>query len=90
MMRAFVPSAATASEATTTSGLGSGLGSGSQSKQVWSTNRCVLSTYFFFKFEERRTDQQTYLPVEVQFYISVMFLGLPVNTQEEKPSFFLF
>ena len=32
MMRAFDPSAATASEATTTSGLGSGFGSGSQSK----------------------------------------------------------
>ena len=31
MMRAFVPSAATASDATTTSGLGSGLSSGSQS-----------------------------------------------------------
>ena len=39
---------------------------------------------------ERRTDQQTYLPIEMQFYISVMFLGLPDNIQEEKPSFFNF
>ena len=28
-------------------------------------------------------DQQTYLPVEMQLYISVMFLGLPNITQEE-------
>ena len=35
-------------------------------------------------------DQQTYLPIEMQFYISVMFLGLPDNIQEEKPSFFNF
>ena len=26
----------------------------------------------------------------MQFYISVMFLGLPDNIQEEKPSFFNF
>ena len=32
-------------------------------------------------------DQQTYLPVEMQFYISVMFLGLPDDMHEEKPSF---
>ena len=32
MMRAFRPSAATASDATTTSGFGSGLGGGSQSE----------------------------------------------------------
>ena len=38
MMRAFPPSAATASDATTTSGFGSGLGSGSQSKN----RRCYL------------------------------------------------
>ena len=36
---------------------------------------------------DRRTDQQTYLPVEMQFYISVMFLGLPDAIHEEKPSF---
>ena len=36
---------------------------------------------------DRRTDQQTYLPVEMQFYISVMFLGLPDDIHEEKPSF---
>ena len=32
---------------------------------------------FSTKFEERRMDQQKYLPIEMQFYISVMFLGLP-------------
>ena len=36
---------------------------------------------------DRRTDKQTYLPVEMQFYISVMFLGLPDDIHEEKPSF---
>ena len=34
-----------------------------------------------------RMDQQTYLPIEKQFYISVMFLGLPDSILEEKPSF---
>ncbi len=29
-------------------------------------------------------DQQTYLPIKMQFYISVMFLGLPNDMQEEK------
>ena len=33
------------------------------------------------------TDQQTYLPVEMQFYISMMFLGLPDEMHEEKPLF---
>ena len=28
------------------------------------------------------------LPVEMQFYISVMFLGLPNAIHEEKPSYF--
>ncbi len=32
-------------------------------------------------------NQQTYLPVEMQFYISVIFLGLPDEIFEEKPSF---
>ena len=36
---------------------------------------------------ERQTDQQSYLPVEMQFYISLMFLGLPDDIHEEKPSF---
>ena len=31
------------------------------------------------------TDQQTYPPIEMQLYISVMFLGLPEDTYEEKP-----
>ena len=34
----------------------------------------------------RRTDQQTYLPIEMQFYISLMFLSLPDKIQEVKPS----
>ena len=59
-------------------------------QQVWYTNRCVLSTFFSTFKMERRTDQQTYPPIEMQFYISVMFLGLPDNIQEEKPSFFNF
>ena len=29
-------------------------------------------------------DQQAYLPVEMQFYIFVMFLGLPDHIHEEK------
>ena len=32
-------------------------------------------------------DQQSYLPVEMHFYISVMFLALPDDIHEEKPSF---
>ena len=36
---------------------------------------------------DRQTDQQTYLPVEMQFYISVKFLGLPDDIHEEKSSF---
>ena len=36
---------------------------------------------------ERWTDQQTYLPTEMQFYIFVMFLGFPDEIHEEKPSF---
>ncbi len=39
---------------------------------------------------ERQTDQQTYLPIEMQFYIYVMFLGLPDNIQEKKPTFLNF
>ena len=35
-------------------------------------------------------DQQKYLPIEMQFYISVMFLGLPDDIHEEKPSFLRF
>ena len=40
----------------------------------------------FFNFKHGNTDQQTYLPIEMQFYISEMFLSLPDNIQEEKPS----
>ena len=35
-------------------------------------------------------DQPTYLPVETQFYISVMLLGLPDEKHEEKLSFLQF
>ena len=44
----------------------------------------------FFQLSSKidgRTDQQTYLPVEMQFYISMMFLGLPDDIHDEKPSF---
>ena len=36
---------------------------------------------------DRRTDQQAHFPIEMQFYISVMFLGFPDKIHEEKPSF---
>ena len=39
---------------------------------------------------DSRTDQQAYLPVEMQFYISVMFLGLPDDIHEEKALFLQF
>ena len=39
---------------------------------------------------DRRTDQQAYLPIEMHFYPSVMFLSLPDDMHEEKPSFFNF
>ena len=45
MMRAFDPSAATASEATTTSGLGSGLSSGSQLKNSRSYLKLILCCF---------------------------------------------
>ena len=33
---------------------------------------------------DRWIDQKAYFPIEMQFYISVMFLGLPDNILEEK------
>ena len=36
---------------------------------------------------ERRTDQKAYFPIEMQFYISVMFLSFPDEILKEKPSF---
>ena len=45
MMRAFAPSAATASDATTTSGLGSGLGSGSQSKKAVAISNSIYVVF---------------------------------------------
>ena len=43
--------------------------------------------FFQFNLKLARTNQQTYLPVEMQFYISVMFLGLPDDIHEEKTPF---
>ena len=56
-------------------------------KHVWSTNRYILLTFFSTFNMDRRTDQKAYFPLEMQFYISVMFLGFPDEMQEEKPSF---
>ena len=36
---------------------------------------------------DRRSDQQAYIPIEMQFYISVMFVGFPDEIHEEKPTF---
>ena len=36
---------------------------------------------------DRRTDQQAYFPIEMQFYISAMFVGFPNEIHEERPSF---
>ena len=36
---------------------------------------------------DRWTDQQAYFPIEMQFYISAMFVGFPDEIHEEKPSF---
>ena len=36
---------------------------------------------------DRWTDQQAYFHIEMQFYLSVMFLGFPDKIHEEKPSF---
>ena len=52
---------------------------------VWSTNRCVLSTYFF-NLIHGQTDRPTVL-LSCRDAISVMFLGLPDDIHEEKPSF---
>ena len=32
------------------------------------------------------TDQQAYFPIEMQFYISVMFVGFPDEIHQERPS----
>ena len=57
---AFAPSAATASDATTTSGLGSGLSSGSQSKNSRSYLKLILCCFLpnsspFTKFNPNGT-----------------------------------
>ncbi len=56
MMRAIAPSAATASDATTTNGLGSGLGSGRQSKDSRSyLCRFLPNSCPHTKFHQNRT-----------------------------------
>ncbi len=45
--------------------------------------RPIFSTFNI----DRRTDQLAYFPIEMQFYISVMFLVFPDRIHEEKPSF---
>ena len=45
---------------------------------------------FFQLFTDRRTDQQSYLPVEMQFFIFMLFLDLPDDIREEKPLFLQF
>ena len=55
-------------------------------KHVWSTNRYILLTFFSTFNMDRRTDQKAYFPLEMQFYISVMFLGFPDEIHKEKPS----
>ena len=46
---------------------------------------------FHFKIliitDYRRTDQQAYFPIEMQFYISAIFVGFPDEIHEERPSF---
>ena len=36
---------------------------------------------------DRWTDQQAYFPIEMQFYISAMFVGFPDEIHKERPSF---
>ena len=52
-------------------------------KQVWSTDRCVLSTIFSTFNMDRRADHQADFPVEIKLYISVMFVGFPDEIREE-------
>ena len=43
---------------------------------------------FFATFNmDRQMDQQAHFPIEMQFYISVMYLGFSDKIHEEKPSF---
>ena len=80
MMRAFPPSAATASDATTTSGFGSGLGSGSQSKNRRSYLKLILCCFLpnscpHNKFHPNRTKN-----IEVKrFAIGRLWLVGPVS-----------
>ena len=36
---------------------------------------------------DRRTDQQAYFPIEMQFCISMMFLDFPNEKHKEKPTY---
>ena len=41
----------------------------------------------FDLFSTFNRDRRTYFPIEMQFYISVMFLGFPDGIHKEKTSF---
>ena len=56
-------------------------------KKVKRTHLLVDQTCFSTFNMDRRTDQQSYFPIEMQFYISAMFVGFPDEIHEEKPSF---
>ena len=43
----------------------------------------LFSTFYM----DRRTDQQAYFPIEMPYYIYVVFLGFPNEILKEKPSF---
>ena len=43
----------------------------------------LFSTYNM----DQWTDQQAYFPIEVHFYISAMFVGVPDEIHKERPSF---
>ena len=58
MMWAFVPSAVTASDATTTSGLGSGFSSGSQSKSSRSLLQLILRYFLPISCSHTKSDKK--------------------------------
>ena len=58
-----------------------------QLKTNYLRNRPLSLVHFFQLLKDRPTDQQTYFPIEMPFYISVMFLGFPNEILEEKPLF---
>ena len=71
MMRAFAPFAVTASEATTTSGLGSGLGSGSQYKNSRSYLKLILCFFLPNSCPHTRKEVRSGLNHKVSFQVSI-------------------